>query len=99
MKKLIPPLPAATLPPMKHFFHAGLAALALLAMAAASARAETRMQVAVGSTPIYAQASASGQTVGNATSGETIKAQPLPGFIQDIAAAGGLINYVKGSAK
>ena len=37
--------------------------------------------------------------ISNATSGETIKAQPLPGFIQDIAAAGGLINYVKGSAK
>ena len=40
----------------------------------------------------------SGEIV-NATSGETIKAQPLPGFIQDIAACGGLINYVKGSAK
>ena len=35
----------------------------------------------------------------NTTSGETIKAQPLPGFIQDIATSGGLINYVKGSAK
>jgi 3-isopropylmalate/(R)-2-methylmalate dehydratase small subunit len=34
----------------------------------------------------------------NTTSGETIKATPLPGFIQDIARAGGLINYVKGSA-
>ena len=33
----------------------------------------------------------------NTTSGETIKATPLPGFIQDIARAGGLINYVKGS--
>ena len=40
----------------------------------------------------------SGEIV-NATSGETIKAQPLPGFIQDIAACGGLINYVKGSGK
>ena len=57
---------------MKHFFHAGLAALALLATATSSARAETRMQVAVGSTPIYAQASASGQTVGAATSGEIL---------------------------
>ena len=57
---------------MKQFFHAGLAALALLATAASSARAETRMQVAVGSTPIYAQASASGQKVGNATSGEIL---------------------------
>ena len=35
----------------------------------------------------------------NTTSGETIKATPLPGFIQDIARAGGLINYVKGSAQ
>ncbi len=57
---------------MKHFFHAGLAALAMLATAATSARAETRMQVAAGSTPIYAQASASGQKVGNATSGEIL---------------------------
>ena len=40
----------------------------------------------------------SGEIV-NTTSGETIHAQPLPGFIQDIAAAGGLINYVKGAAK
>ena len=69
MKKLIPPHPAATLPPMKNFLHAGLAALALIATAATSARAETRMQVAAGSTPIYAQASASGQQVGNATAG------------------------------
>ena len=35
----------------------------------------------------------------NTTTGATIKAQPLPGFIQDIAGAGGLINYVKGSAQ
>ena len=35
----------------------------------------------------------------NTTTGVTIKAQPLPGFIQDIASAGGLINYVKGSAQ
>ena len=39
----------------------------------------------------------SGEIV-NTTTGEEIKAQPLPGFIQDIAQAGGLINYVKGSA-
>lgn len=57
---------------MKNFLHAGLAALALIATAATSARAETRMQVAAGSTPIYAQASASGQQVGNATSGEIL---------------------------
>ena len=40
----------------------------------------------------------SGEIV-NTTSGEAIKATPLPGFIQDIARAGGLINYVKGSAQ
>ena len=40
----------------------------------------------------------SGEIV-NTTSGETIRATPLPGFIQDIARAGGLINYVKGSAQ
>ena len=39
----------------------------------------------------------SGEIV-NTTTGETIKATPLPGFIQDIARAGGMINYVKGSA-
>jgi 3-isopropylmalate/(R)-2-methylmalate dehydratase small subunit len=38
----------------------------------------------------------SGEIINN-TTGEIIKAQPLPGFIQDIARAGGLINYVKGS--
>jgi 3-isopropylmalate/(R)-2-methylmalate dehydratase small subunit len=36
--------------------------------------------------------------IANTTTGEIIKAQPLPGFIQDIARSGGLINYVKGSA-
>jgi len=35
----------------------------------------------------------------NSTTGEIFKTQPLPGFIQDIATAGGLINYVKGSVK
>jgi 3-isopropylmalate/(R)-2-methylmalate dehydratase small subunit len=34
-------------------------------------------------------------TVENLATGETFKAQPLPGFIQDIAKAGGLVNYVK----
>ena len=34
----------------------------------------------------------------NSTTGEAIQATPLPGFIQDIARSGGLINYVKGSA-
>lgn len=38
-------------------------------------------------------------TVENLTTGEIFQAQPLPGFIQDIAAAGGLINYVKGKRK
>jgi len=32
----------------------------------------------------------------NKTTGEKFQVQPLPGFIQDIAQAGGLINYVKG---
>lgn len=31
------------------------------------------------------------------TTGDTFQALPLPGFIQDIAKAGGLINYVKES--
>ena len=31
----------------------------------------------------------------NITTGDTFQAPPLPGFIQDIAKAGGLINYVK----
>lgn len=29
------------------------------------------------------------------TTGETFQAHPLPGFVQDIADAGGLINYIK----
>ena len=36
-------------------------------------------------------------TVENLTTGDVFKAQPLPGFIQDIAKAGGLVNYVKES--
>ena len=32
----------------------------------------------------------------NLTTGDTFQAPPLPGFIQDIAKAGGLISYVKG---
>ena len=35
----------------------------------------------------------------NKTTGEEFQVQPLPGFIQDIAQAGGLINYVKGVKK
>jgi 3-isopropylmalate/(R)-2-methylmalate dehydratase small subunit len=34
--------------------------------------------------------------VENVTTGKKFTVQPLPGFIQDIAQAGGLINYVKG---
>jgi len=34
-------------------------------------------------------------TVENLTNGEVYKAQPLPGFIREIAAKGGLIPYVK----
>lgn len=34
-------------------------------------------------------------TIENVTTKETFKAEPLPGFIQEIAQAGGLINYLK----
>ena len=37
-----------------------------------------------------------GGTVENLTTGKKYSIEPLPGFIQDIARAGGLINYVKG---
>lgn len=36
-------------------------------------------------------------TVENLTTKEVFTSDPLPGFIQDIARAGGLINYVKGA--
>ncbi|HWQ61021.1 MAG TPA: 3-isopropylmalate dehydratase small subunit, partial [Negativicutes bacterium] len=36
-------------------------------------------------------------TIENLTGGKKFAIQPLPGFIQDIAKAGGLINYVKGA--
>lgn len=35
-------------------------------------------------------------TIENTSTKETFKAEPLPGFIQEIAQAGGLINYLKG---
>ncbi len=35
-------------------------------------------------------------TIENLVSGKKFAIQPLPGFIQEIARAGGLINYVKG---
>jgi 3-isopropylmalate/(R)-2-methylmalate dehydratase small subunit len=38
-----------------------------------------------------------GGTVTNLTSGKTYQVQPLPAFMQEIARAGGLINYVKGA--
>ena len=34
-------------------------------------------------------------TVENLTTGDVFHAPPLPGFVQEIAAAGGLINYIK----
>ncbi len=34
-------------------------------------------------------------TVENLSTGEVFKSQPLPGFIQEIARAGGLVNYVR----
>lgn len=33
--------------------------------------------------------------VENLSTGDTYQAQPLPGFVQDIATAGGLLNYIK----
>jgi 3-isopropylmalate/(R)-2-methylmalate dehydratase small subunit len=35
-------------------------------------------------------------TIENLASGKKFTSEPLPGFIQDIAKAGGLINYVRG---
>ena len=37
-------------------------------------------------------------TIVDKTTGDTFQARPLPGFVRDIAAAGGLINYIKGEA-
>ena len=34
-------------------------------------------------------------TIENLTTGDKFKAHPLPGFVQEIAKAGGLINYIK----
>ena len=34
-------------------------------------------------------------TIKNLTTGDTFHAHPLPGFVQEIANAGGLINYIK----
>ena len=34
-------------------------------------------------------------TIENMSTGDVFHSQPLPGFIQDIAKAGGLINYIK----
>ena len=34
-------------------------------------------------------------TIEDLTTGDTFKAHPLPGFVQDIAKSGGLINYIK----
>lgn len=35
-------------------------------------------------------------TIEDLTTGDVFHAYPLPGFVQDIAKAGGLINYIKG---
>ena len=34
-------------------------------------------------------------TIEDLTTGDVFHAHPLPGFVQDIAKAGGLINYIK----
>ena len=57
---------------MKITFRSGTALCALAAWATTVAAAETRMQVSAAATPIYAQASASGQKVGTATQGEIL---------------------------
>lgn len=57
---------------MKSHFHVCALRIALLALATSSATAETRMQVSAASTPIYTQASASGQPIGKASSGEIL---------------------------
>lgn len=54
---------------MKIFFHA---AMALFVLSLVSARAETRMQVAVGSTPVHTQASTTAPEIGRAISGEIL---------------------------
>ena len=38
-------------------------------------------------------------TIEDLTTGDTFKAHPLPGFVQDIAKAGGLIPYIKEKRK
>lgn len=38
---------------------------------------------------------ASTGTIENLSTGDVFRAHPLPGFVQDIARAGGLINYIK----
>ena len=38
-------------------------------------------------------------TIVDQTTGDTFQARPLPGFVRDIAVAGGLINYIKGAGK
>ena len=57
---------------MKISFRSGTALCALAVWATTVAAAETRMQVSAAATPIYAQASASGQKVGTATQGEIL---------------------------
>ena len=57
---------------MKSHFYVCALRIALLALATSSATAETRMQVSAASTPIYTQASASGQPIGKASSGEIL---------------------------
>jgi len=79
MKKLIPSPPAATLSPMKISFHACLTLLALVALAPFSATAETRMQVAAGSTPVYTQPSAGAQKVGIVSSGDILFVSRIDG--------------------
>ena len=47
--------------------------------------------------PIAIQASGVPETgvIEDVTTGDTFRAHPLPGFVREIARAGGLINYIK----
>ena len=64
---------------MKISISIGSLLLALLAMAPASAIAETRMQVSVASTPVYTQPSANAQEIGKASSGEIVFVSRIEG--------------------
>ena len=63
-------------------------------IAASFARIFYRNGINIG-LPLLEIGSATG-TIEDLTTGDVFHAHPLPGFVQDIAKAGGLINYIKG---